>query len=200
MPAPLSCHQALELIDAPATTPVSLTEVKAHLRVEHTDDDTLITRLLNTAVSYTDVSGALGKGMITQKWGQWVGQNPGTVSLLLKPVQSVTAVKYYDTDGVEQTDTLGNYDVFGTSTATIVSPKAGYNWPTTQVRPDAIKIEYQIGYGDASTDVPDVVRHALMMLIGHWYESREQSVENDLSSVPYGFEELIGIERGCWYG
>lgn len=200
MPKPLSCHHALELVDAPVTTPISLTEVKAQLRVEHTDDDTLLTRLLNTAVSFTDVRGALGKAMITQKWGQWVPPSPGEVRLILGPFQGLTAVKYYDTDGVLQTATLTDFEVIGPAALPIVRPKTGYSWPTTQSRSDAIKLEYTIGYGDAATDVPDIVRHALLMLVAHWYENREQTSQDVMTDVPFGFTELMNIERNCWYG
>lgn len=200
MPAPLHPHHALELIDAPATTPISLAEVKTQLRIETSDDDTMLSRLINVAVAYVDVKGVLGAGMITQKWGQWLANNPGTVTLALGPVQSVTAVKYYDEAGVLQTDTLSNYEVFGTSTSTTIAPKSGFSWPSAQSRPDAIRIEYEIGYGDAASDVPDTLRHALLMLVAHWYENREQTTSDRMAEVPFGFNELVGIERGRWYG
>jgi phage conserved hypothetical protein, phiE125 gp8 family len=200
MAKPLSCQHSLELIDAPAVEPITLAEAKAQMRVEHTDDDTIIERLIDVAISYTDVTGALGKAMITQKWGQWVAPNPTDVTLILGPVQAVTAVKYYDLDGVLQDDDYNNYDAFGTATATVIKPKTGFNWPTSQQRSDSIKIEYEIGYGDTAADVPAVVKHALLMLVSYLYENRETAQMDALQEVPYGYHAMLNMERSCWYG
>jgi len=201
MVKPLSCHHSLEIVDAPLIAPITLTEVKAQLRVEHDDDDTILTRLIDVAVAYTDVRGALGQAMITQKWAQWINANPPqNVSLILGPVQDVTAIKYYDTDGVLQTDDINNYQVFGTDFATVISPKDSFTWPVSQQRSDAIKIEYEIGYGDEITSVPQTIRHALMLLIGHWYDNREQTGVDELSNIPFGYEEMLNLHRNCWYG
>lgn len=195
---PLSSR--IELVTAPAAEPITTAEVKAQMRIEHSDDDTLIERLVDTAINFVDVTGSLGKAMITQTWGEWFPPNPGVVSLALGPVQSVSAIKYYDTDNAIQTATLSDFYVLGPSSNTTIKPKAGKSWPTTFTRDDAIKVEYVIGYGNAASDVPDSVRHALMMLVAHLYENRELSADRAMAEVPFGFDAMIDRERASWYG
>jgi uncharacterized phiE125 gp8 family phage protein len=202
MAQPLQPFNALQRIAAPATTPITLSEVKAQLRVEGPDDDVILTRIINVAVAYTDAQGALGQAMITQTWAQWMGANPTqSIKLMLGPVQSVSAVKYYDLDGVLQTDSLSKYEVFGTGLTTTVQPKSGEKWPVAQDRADAIKIEFVVGYGDAPADVPDTVRHAMLLLVGHWYDNREVELIGSISkTLPFGYESLLNIHRDAWYG
>lgn len=192
----------LELVTAPTALPVTLAEVKAQLRIEHDDEDLYLDRLINAGIGMVDAKGMLGQGLITQTWAQWMANSPPReVALQLGPVQSVTAVKYYDANGDLQTDTLANYDVFGLSRSKTIKPKAGYSWPTAQVRQDAIKIEYVIGFGDASTDVPETIRHAMLMLVAYWYENRENELIGVASkTLPYGFEDLLNLHRERFYG
>jgi uncharacterized phiE125 gp8 family phage protein len=197
----LSPQFSLVRVTAPATAPITLAEAKAQMKVESSDDDTIIQRLIDAAVNFVDAQGALGKAMITQTWGQWLSPNPGTVYLLLGPVQSVSAVKYYDVDGTLQTATLADFNVFGTPNRISVLPKSGKAWPVTQTRDDAIKIEYIIGYGSTSASVPETVRHALIMLVSNWYENRETELIGSTSkTLPFGFDDLIGTERNTFYG
>jgi uncharacterized phiE125 gp8 family phage protein len=161
----------------------------------------MIDRLIKTAVAYTDAKGALGHAMITQKWGQWVNSVPPQyVRLAMGPLIEVTAVQYYDIDGALQTDTLSNYEITGTDFTTRIGPKSGFNWPVTQDRADAIRIEYTAGYGATSASVPETLRHAMMLLIGHWYDNRENTMMDELSNIPYGFDMLVDMHRRAWYG
>ena len=78
----LSLQHRVELITAPAAEPVTVTDVKKQMRIEHSDDDALIARLINVAIGFVDVRGALGKAMITQTWGEWLA-HPSVVYLSL---------------------------------------------------------------------------------------------------------------------
>jgi uncharacterized phiE125 gp8 family phage protein len=196
----LSPQFSLVRVTAPAALPISVAEAKAQMRVEGNDDDTIIERLVNAAVAFVDVQGVLGRAMITQTWGEWLAPNPSTVLLSLGPVQSVSAIKYYDIDGALQTATLADFNVFGTPNRITITPKTSKAWPITQTRDDAIKIEYVVGYGSTSASVPQTVRHALLMLVAHWYENRETTQEKQMQDLPYGFMEMMNIERNSWYG
>lgn len=39
--------------------------------------------------------------------------------------------------------------------------------------------------------IEDDILLALMLLVGHWYENREQTSDASKSSIPYGFESLL---------
>ena len=98
----LSLQHRVQRVTAPTADPVSVAEAKSHLRVEHSDDDLLIYRLIETAVAYVDVRGALGKAMITQTWAEWFAPNPSELVLSLGPVQSVIGISFYDADNALQ--------------------------------------------------------------------------------------------------
>ena len=114
--------------------------------------------------------------MTTQTWAEWFAPNPSQIILSLGPVQSVSSISYYDTDNALQTSLLTNYYVLRPSTRTLIKPKTGYAWPTTFTRDDAIKVEYVIGYGDTFRDVPSTLRHAILMLVSHYYENRKNEL------------------------
>lgn len=185
---------------APATTPVSLAEVKDHLRVTSSDEDTYLEGLIAAAVSHVDAEGELGRAMITQTWAQWVSQAPGWVQLRIGPFQALVSVQYYDATGTLQTATLSDFETWLDGDFVICKPKDGFNWPEADDRPDAIKITYRAGFGDTAASVPAGVRHALLILIEHWYQHRGAVTSEGVSDLPLAFDALIGNERVGWYG
>jgi uncharacterized phiE125 gp8 family phage protein len=184
----------------PVLTPISLIEAKAHVRVDSDDDDTLLTGLIAAAVAHLDGQGVLGRAMITQSWSQWVSQAPGWVRLTVGPFQSLTSVEYYDADNALQTATLTDFEIRLDGDFVLIKPKEDHVWPLAYIRQDAIKITYVAGFGDAAADVPENIRLAIRLLVGHFYENREAVSEANLKEVPLAVEALIATERVSWYG
>lgn len=184
----------------PATASLTLAEVKAQLRIDSDDEDTLLTNLIHTAEAHVDGLGDLGRAMITQTWAQYENQSPGWVRLHMTPVRSLTSVQYYDADGVLQTATLSDFELWRDGDFMLCKPKDSAQWPQADSRPDAIKITYVAGFGDAATDIPESIRQAMLMLIAHLYENRESATEAKLMSTPMGYDMLMNNQRVGWYG
>jgi len=173
---------------APASEPVSTANAKAHLRVTHSSDDTYIDSLVVAARKW--IEDTRGIQMITAtrtlKMG-WFGD----VVIPRAPLASVVHVKYYDEDEVQQTVSSAVYTVDTDSTPGEVYLAYDQEWPTDVLDiPKAVEIQYTCGYGSAA-DVPAGLVHAVKLLVGHWYENREDSATVNLSRVPMAAQALV---------
>jgi len=183
----------LTLATAPASIPVSLDNMKAHLRVDGSDEDMLISAYLNAATAALDGEGELSRAIITQSWDEAFKNPSRDVYLSMKPAASLTSVKYYDTDNVEQTATLGDFTLYSSSDWAFVRSDS---WPATYDRPDAITVRYVAGEASA----PENIVQAVKLIVSHWYQNREDTSELNLKEIPRAASHLIGLSRLGWYG
>lgn len=173
----------------PATTPVSLTEVKAHCRVGDTDDDAVLTALLNAATDHLDgPDGLVGKCMVSQTWCQRLSAFGDRMRLTVGPVASVASITYYDADNVQQTLSTSVYQLSRDRCGHYVSLKSDQTWPTTYKRDDAVSVTFVAGV--AADDVPDSLKAAVLMLVSHWDDNRDGSTE-----IPSSVKYLVGLRR-----
>lgn len=142
----------------------------------------------------------LGRAMITQTWAQWHPRPYGELILMMGPFQSISEITYIDPDGIEQTANTADFEVLRHHDRRLLRPKNLKAWPSTDIRPDAFKIEYVAGYGDAATDVPDDILAAVVMLAAHFYEHREAFTETQMHEVPMAVESIMNQHRPGWYG
>lgn len=161
---------------APATTPVSLVEAKAHLRVDASDEDTLITALIEAATAH--VERVFGLALITQGWTIVRDAWPESwlLELPLSPIQTVTTVTSFDTAGTGSVFDATHYFADTASRPPRLVLHGSAPWPKPGRCANGIEIAVTAGFGDLGSDVPQPVRQALLLLIAHWYERREPVV------------------------
>lgn len=184
----------LKMITGPATEPVTVSELKTHLRIDSTTEDTYLSTLIQTARE--DCEQFQNRAYITQTWERVLDTWPRfPFRLPMPPLVSVTRIDYHDTLDVEITWAASNYYVDTDSEPGRVG--LGYNivLPTTTLRAlNAIKIQYVAGYG-AAADVPQRIKHAILMLCGHYYENREVSSPVELKEIPFAVSSLLWKDR-----
>jgi uncharacterized phiE125 gp8 family phage protein len=184
---------ALKLKTAPAIAPLTLVEAKAHCRVDHSDDDAMISGLIDAAVSHLDGhSGVLGRCMIEQTWELYYDNFPsGPLRIPLGNLMAITTVEYVDPiSAIYVTWDAANYEVDSVSVDGWVIPVDV--WPTPMDTSNAIRVTFTAGYGAAAADVPAAIRAAMLLLIGHWYANREAVVIGETPTpLPMAANALI---------
>lgn len=174
---------------APAAL-LSLAEAKAHLAVEHDDDDALIAEYVATATDYLDgYGGVLGRALVSQTWRLWLAGFPcGAIALPLPPLISVSEILYVDPDGAEQTLTAVDDYVVIEGPLARIEPAYGLGWPSTRRQARAVRITFVAGHG-APEAVPGKARQLVRVMLADLYKNRESGVEGTISS------ELVGSAR-----
>ena len=166
----------LTLVTAPVVEPIGLQQAKDHLRVEHADDDALIDLLI--AAARRRAEDLTARQLITAIYDQtWHDGFPSTIRLLKSPVQSVASVKYIDGDGVEQTLNASLYTIVNTDDRdeACIVPAYNESWPATRNIPNAVTVRFTAGFGDGPADIPAPIHAAMLLMIGHLYERREET-------------------------
>lgn len=185
---------SLELKTAPSVEPISLTEAKNHLRVDISSDNTLINSLIKAVRQFTE--SYLNKCLISQSWYQYHDFNfPNYIELLKNPVQSITEITYTDGAGATQILDTSVYSFDKNRKPATIFRAYSKVWPTTRLDNNVVRIEFVAGFGDAGSSVPEPIRQAMLLLIGHLYENREDVSPLNMIKVPMGYEALLSPYR-----
>jgi uncharacterized phiE125 gp8 family phage protein len=180
----------LVLKTGPATTAISLAEAKAFLRVDsdYDDDDSYITSLIGVATNV--VEQFTRRRLITQTYNIYYDEFPPYMDLQVGNVASVTHVKYYDTDNTLQTLDTSEYDVdIRVKPGRIYQAEDG-NFPDTYERANSVEVEFVVG--SAASDVEDAIKQAMYIVIGRYYENRQDVVMGtQVNELPLMVEHLL---------
>lgn len=118
----------------------------------------------------------LKRKLITQTLDFYLDRFPCWTLQLPVPIQSVTAITYFDSNGVEQTLATDQYLVDSTTEPARITPAFGLVWPVTQYRNNAVKVRFVAGYGSASA-VPQCVKNWMLIRIKTLWDQRDQNVK-----------------------
>lgn len=183
----------VRVITGPAR-PLTVEETKLHLRVDSDDENTLIEALIDAATAHLGGPGGwlgLAIGAQTLEATDWSFGCLSTHTPLLLPYAPIAApitVKYLDTDGAEQTLAGASYSVYLDEGLILAD---GVSLPSLSWRGDAVRIRYAAGAA-----LSTALRQAMLLLIGHWYETREAvNVGNIVNALPFSVEALLSPLR-----
>ena len=162
-------------VDTAATTPIFTTaEAKDFLKVDTTADDTIIDNLVAAATESCQIytNQYFINTIVTQYSDNW----KEFYSLYKSPVSSITHIKYYDTNDSLQTLASSNYILDDTYEPARIGIAVDGELPNVADRINAVQVKYTVGYGTASTDVPEGIRTAIILTVGNWYENRRSVI------------------------
>jgi uncharacterized phiE125 gp8 family phage protein len=188
----------------PAEEPVTLAEAKVHCKVDNAAEDALLARLIKAARELSEAE--TGQRWVTQTvtyaaadfprgyrhavvGGRVV---PGVICLPVEPVQSVSAVRYWDAGGVSRTLAVdADWLAWVAHSPPLIYPAPAKLWPYTQVgRLAAVEVDAVVGYGAASA-VPAKAQQAILLAVGDWYEHRGDGFDPADRGLPMGAVRLL---------
>lgn len=163
------------VITSPAVEPITVAEAKVQVRelAGWLDNDDLILGYIAAARDYAEQM--TGRALMTQTieayFSAWT--YTGCYFLRKGPVQTITKVEYIadgDSTYTELSDTNYYTDLVSVPARVVMSADA--TLPTLALRPNAVRITFTAGNTQAG-DVPPTIRQAMLLLIGMYYEKRE---------------------------
>ncbi len=154
---------------------VSLAELKAHLVVEHDEDDALIGAMgLAAEQALTGVETIWQRVWIEETWRDFWPDFRLRPVLRLAPAARLARVAYIDGAGDEQELPLTAFRLVQEALGARLHFQAGFTDPEGLAAiPDAVRIDYVAGYGPVAANVPEPVKQAVKLTVGHWYRHRE---------------------------
>jgi len=187
---------SLSLVTAPSGEPLAAAELLDHVR----ELDTTQAPYLETlgVVARQHVEEYCRRALLTQTWKLLLDAFPEDefIRLPRPPLQSVTTVQYRDLTGTLVTWDAANYVVDTASLPGRIHRAYGISWPSTRCQANAVEITYVAGYGTQPEAVPEPVRHALKLLVGHWYNIREPVITGTIATpLPLTVAALLGPYR-----
>lgn len=193
------------VITPSSVSPVDIDYVKKHLKSIGSADDVLIASWILASAAYFEEQ--TGRQLMTTVREYWLDEFPSTnqkIEIPRPPLRSVQSVEYVDANGDVLSFTDGGspeglaYDVKAPAGPYArpgwVVPKYGGVWPVARFEPGTVRIQFTAGYGDSADDLPDLVKAALLLLVGQFDQFRSEThmaERGALARLPLGLDLMM---------
>jgi uncharacterized phiE125 gp8 family phage protein len=180
----------------PTSLPVTVSEAKQHGYISTSDDDTYLEGLIAKATRY--VEQVTSRQLMSATWVLRLDGFPEEIELRVLPVTAISSLAYTDADGVSQTLTATTdyqVDLESPDHPARIRPAYGCTWPSTRGETyNTVRVTFTAGYASAAA-VPVTYKHAIQLLVQHWYENREPvNIGNIVNAIPLSFSVLLAAE------
>jgi len=170
---------AFDIVTAAASEPITLSEAKNFLRVDHSDDNTLISALITASrqmcEEYTRrilVTTTIDEYFDKFPMNRWENLS-NLIYLSRGPVASITSVKYVDEIGSEVTITSDQYIIDTISEPARIQSTAG--WFAAAGVVNQVIVRYVVGTDVSS--IPKPLIQGMMLVISDLYDQRNDRVK-----------------------
>jgi len=169
------------IVTPPVGNLVETADLLPHL-VGNAEDAALITGYQLAAMAYLDgYGGRLGRCLLPQKWAFPLFDAPDTIYLPFPDCRDFK-FEYLGATGV-WTEVIGP--------TLKICGRTAYAISDLPADTEALMLTCVAGW-ESAAKVPASIKHAVYMLVGHWYENRAAVDNADAGlQVPLGFEALI---------
>jgi uncharacterized phiE125 gp8 family phage protein len=185
----------------PAGEPITVDDLKTHLRITGNDEDLYLSSLAITArLSAEEYTGK--KFINTTMEGYLPAIPTGDNFMLLPgPVSSITEIQSYDTEDSGTVWSSDNYSLNIYGNVPHVQRNHGVSWPNATRTWNPIYVKWVAGYGALRSDVPAAIRHALLLLASHFWENRMPlNIGNIVNPIPEMHQRLLYPYRTMVFG
>lgn len=183
---------------APVNKPLTLTEVKTHLKITGSTEDTYLNFLISVVTEFGEKYTKLD--FITRTYETFRDSFSNSLEIRRSPVQSITTVAYLKSDALTTVST-DVYFLPESDTFPHLALKESQSWPTDEdLREQAVKITFKSGYGDDETDVPDKLREAMLQHLAAMYANRGDCNEGRVGgSLSAGAQKFLPVDAQLIY-
>ena len=182
--------------------PLTLADLKAHLRIDHDHEDQLIEGVISTARRIAEEFSGRAFIQRTMRYEACgfpteTGARSDHIKLALPPLVSITSFEYLDESaGTFATWASTNYIVDTTAEPGRVYRAYEVSWPTIRQQHNAVKITYVTGNATGSSDVPEHYKHALRLISEGLYEDRGEYVTGTIvKQLPRTAQDILRPTR-----